>query len=94
MKQWTEAELKAMEADRNRREEYPEDQTRRLFKENAPLAASTICELATGMDVPPRIQLQAATYVVDRVLGRITDPTTTEDDPYQKLMKQVTQTNL
>jgi hemin uptake protein HemP len=61
----------------------------RIFKEHAVLAAQAIVTIAVH-GATERMQFQAATYVVDRVLGRIQDnPPKADADPYELLVSEV-----
>jgi hypothetical protein len=63
-------------------------QSQRMFQENAPAAVKSIIMLAKH-GTNERIRLQAAQYVVERVLGRVQDnPPKAEDDPYQILLAE------
>ena len=56
-------------------DEEPEDTARRLFKENLPLAATSIVHLAVHCG-NEKTRLTAAQYIIDRGFGR---PTNTGD---------------
>ena len=66
-------------------EKYEIAEAERLFRENLPVAAAVICELAVHAE-KETTRLNAAKYVVERVLGRVGDPrVSTEDNPYDFL---------
>jgi hypothetical protein len=66
----------------------PTMSARRIFRENAAIAATTICHIAKYCP-SDRTRFEAAKYVVERNLGRIGEETTVEDDPLQALMASV-----
>ena len=70
-------------------EETEEDISRRLFRENLPMATLAITHLAQHAP-NERVRLDAAKYVVERNLGRIQDanPFSTED-PFERLLAEV-----
>lgn len=75
-------------AEREHTGESEVSQSTRLFRENAPAAVKTIIMLAKH-GKSERTRLQAATYVVERILGRVQDnPPTNEDNPYDKLVAE------
>ena len=64
----------------------------RLFTENAPHAAKRIIELGRRAN-SERTRLDANKYIVDRVLGRLTDKGfnfADKDDPFTQLYEAVT----
>jgi hypothetical protein len=76
-------------AERELTDEDIAKQTRRIFQERAPQAAVTICKLALHSP-NERVQLQAATYVVERLIGRLADDIpATESNPYEDLMREI-----
>jgi hypothetical protein len=58
-----------------------------IFKENSPLAAQAIVQIALH-DPDSRRRLQAATYITDRVLGRVGEEKTEsgEVDPLEAFL--------
>jgi hypothetical protein len=59
-----------------------------IFKRGVLGAAQTIVDLAVAGS-SERIRYQAATYVIDRVMGRVQDnPPKNEDEPFEKLMAE------
>jgi hypothetical protein len=60
--------------------------TKRILREAAPMAAKALVHLAQFAD-SDRIRMQAATYIVDRNLGRLGDNTVVaEKDPFEELL--------
>jgi hypothetical protein len=62
--------------------------SKRIFRENAAVAAASICHIAKYCP-SDRTRLEAAKYVVERNLGRIGDDTDIHDDPLEALMASV-----
>lgn len=65
---------------------------KRVLKEAAPVAAARLVNLALH-SMNERISLQAATYIIDRNLGRISDGSSTKsemDDALMNLVKDIT----
>jgi hypothetical protein len=58
--------------------------SRKIFEENAPLAAARIAHLAAHAN-SEQVALRAATYITDRVLGKVGDDSETVD-PLQKFL--------
>lgn len=73
--------------------ESPEQTMMRLFKENGPIAALSICQISQHSP-NERLRLDASKYVMDRVLGRIGDADTTiESDPLEDLLSKILATS-
>lgn len=68
-------------------EESHEAQARRIFRENAGVAATTLVNLAIH-GVSERTRLDAAKYVTERVLGKIGDENGA-DDPLRSFMEDL-----
>lgn len=69
--------------------ETEEDQTRRLFRENAAVAAQSIIHLSVHSP-NERTRLAAASYVVNRVLGMPGDDSFGQNgSPLEKLFKDL-----
>lgn len=64
-------------------------QTQRILKENLPAVTLSVIKLARTA-ASETVRLNAAKYVIDRNLGKITDPDPTEDDPLRELYEDVT----
>jgi hypothetical protein len=66
--------------------ETPEMQAKRIFKENLPLAAQSIAHTA-AYSPNESVRLKAATYIVERNLGRLVDANAlSTDDPFELLL--------
>lgn len=78
-----------LEQERLARREDVKDAAQRMFTENLLTVGSQILHLAVhGRN--ERIRLQAATYVYERVMGRIQDnPPEPPSDPFRDLMAKV-----
>lgn len=61
-----------------------------IFRDNLPLAAQIICDIATHSD-NERTQLTAAKYVVERTMGKTPEsrPPADEDNPLTRLFGNV-----
>lgn len=82
----TDEEEAFLVAERELTGETTAKQGKRLFEENAPAAAKTIIMIAKH-GANERTRLQAATYVIERVLGRVQDnPPEPEQSPYDALV--------
>ncbi len=80
----------SLEVERRIMEETEGDQAKRIFQQYAPVAATQICRLAANAS-SERLKFQAATYVLDRAIGRLQDANLPEnDDPLQNLIKDIT----
>lgn len=66
-----------------------ETTAKRLLQENLVPAVLAIAHLAVHSP-NERIRLQAAQYIADRVLGRITDAGTLEADPFDSFLRKLT----
>lgn len=90
MEQLTEAQIQALVDDPTPIDgETTAQMAQRLFAEHAVGATASICQMAI-YGQSERIRLQAATYVVERVLGRVQDnpPKGADVDPYEALMAE------
>lgn len=73
--------------------ESTEELATRLFRENAPVAAMSIIQLAKGA-LNENTRLRAAQYVTDRVLGPANNPNPGEKgNPWDDLLKDITRDN-
>jgi hypothetical protein len=61
-----------------------------IFRDNLPLAAQVIAEIATNSE-SERNRLQASKYIVERVMGRTPDakPESGANDPWSNLFSSV-----
>jgi hypothetical protein len=72
LRRWNPEEaLRSLVEERSVLGEDPEDTARRIFKENLPLAATSIVHIATQSD-NEKTRLTAAQYIVDRNFGKTT----------------------
>jgi hypothetical protein len=62
---------------------------RRIFEENAPIAAARIAHLASNAN-SEQVALRAATYITDRVLGKVGDDSDVKDPLEQFLADMAT----
>jgi hypothetical protein len=85
----TEEDVKALEMERDILGDDVEQQAIRILKENLPTVVHSIVKLARTAQ-SETVRLSAAKYVVDRNLGRITDPDTGDDDMLRKVLEGVT----
>ncbi len=85
----TEADIKALETERDVFGEDEETQALRILKENLPTVVHAITKLARTAS-SETVRLNAAKYVIDRNLGKITEPDITEDDILKKIYEDVT----
>jgi hypothetical protein len=72
--------------------ESAEDMAERIFEENLPVAAQAITHLAVHSG-NAAIRFKAAQYVVDRKLGKLTDPSNLnkgDKDPLVAWMEEIT----
>jgi len=80
-----------METDVHGRDETEAECSQRLLMENAPRMVLAICHLGQH-STNEQTRLRAATYVVDRVLGRIADSNPLgNEDPFLKIAKALAQ---
>lgn len=85
----TDEELNLLSAERDLTGETTQLQMQRMFQEAGPGAVRNIVRLAR-FSRDERIQHQASTYIVERVLGRVQDnPPAQVDNPYDKLVAEV-----
>ena len=68
------------------------EQAERILKENLPAVTHSIIKLARSAS-SETVRLNAAKYVMDRNLGKITEPQTDEDDVLKELYEDVTVRN-
>lgn len=85
----TEEDVKALEMERDVLGDDEEQQAHRILKENLPAVVHSIVKLARSAQ-SETVRLSASKYVVDRNLGRITDPDTGDDDALRKVLEDVT----
>lgn len=84
----TRADLDALVVDAQRLGKGDTQYAQTIFKRGVLGAAQTIVDLAVAGS-SERIRYQAATYVIDRVMGRVQDnPPKDEDAPFDKLMAE------
>jgi hypothetical protein len=83
--------VEALNTERTLTQETAPEMTRRLFRDNAPGAATSIVHVALyGSN--ERLRLDASKYVVDRVLGRVgEDVIPDKDSPLEAMMKNMMQ---
>ena len=62
--------------------------TRRLFRENSPVAAMGIINTAKH-DPNSRVRLDAQKYIIERVLGKVGDDATGDKLPLETFLAQV-----
>jgi hypothetical protein len=62
---------------------------RRIFEENAPIAAARIAHLASNA-ASEQVALRAATYITDRVLGKVGDDSDVKD-PLEQFLSDMAQ---
>jgi hypothetical protein len=68
--------------------ESEEEVTKRIFKENAPIVAQSLVQVA--MHSPSEsMRVQAGKYVIDRVLGKIGDDNKGDDDPIRTFIESM-----
>jgi hypothetical protein len=80
--------LAALNLERDMRpEETPEELTKRIFREGAPVAASRIVRVALTSP-NERVAMDASKYIIDRTLGRVGDNGEAVD-PLTEFMKKV-----
>lgn len=85
----TEEDIKALEMERDVLGDDYEQQSLRILKENLPVVVNSIVKLARTAS-SETVRLNAAKYVVDRNLGKITEPDMTEEDILLKVYEGVT----
>lgn len=64
------------------------EQAERIFKENLPAVAQAVVKLSRSAQ-SETVRLNAAKYVIDRNLGKITEPVSTEESPTEEFLKGV-----
>ncbi len=85
----TKADLDALKDESAALSESPESLSDKLFKESLPEAVLILCKLAREAQ-SEGVQLKAATYVTERVLGRLQDNTPANmQDPLFDLVKTI-----
>ena len=85
----TEEDIKALELERDVLGDDFEQQALRILKENLPVVVNSIVKLSRTAS-SETVRLNAAKYVIDRNLGKITDPETGEEDALLEVLKGVT----
>ncbi len=85
----TEEDVKALEMERDILGDDEEQQAIRILKENLPTVVHAVVKLARTAS-SETVRFNAAKYVIDRNLGRVTDPEVTEDDVLKKIYEDVT----
>ncbi len=85
----TQADLDALKDESAALSESPESLADKLFKESLPEAVLILCKLAREAQ-SEGVQLKAATYVTERVMGRLQDNTPVNmQDPLFDLVKTI-----
>jgi hypothetical protein len=89
MKQWDpEAALQSLTEEAPLYNETPEQQAKRIFIENLPLAAQSIAHIA-AYSVNEPVRFRAAQYIVERNLGRLVDANAlSTNDPFSELLAE------
>lgn len=64
-------------------------QAENILKENLPAAIHSVAKLAR-LATNESVRLNAAKYIIDRNLGKITEPVPEIDDPIKRLLEGVT----
>ncbi len=85
----TEEDVKALELERDILGDDEEQQALRILKENLPVVVNSIVKLSRTA-TSETVRLNAAKYVIDRNLGKITEPDVAGDDELMKLLEDVT----
>ena len=85
----TEEDVKALELERDILGDDEEQQAVRILKENLPVVVNSVIKLARTAS-SETVRLNASKYVIDRNLGRITEPEVAEDDVLAEILKDVT----
>ncbi len=85
----TEDDVKALETERDVFGEDEETQALRILKENLPTVVHAITKLARTAS-SETVRLNAQKYVIDRNLGKITEPDVETDDILKKIYEDVT----
>ena len=85
----TEEDIKALELERDVLGDDEEQQALRILKENLPVVVNSIVKLSRTAS-SETVRLNAAKYVVDRNLGKITEHDVDADDVLAELLKDVT----
>lgn len=81
---------RTLESERNVLELTEVEQARQIFIRHAPVAATAICRIAAHSP-SERMKFQAATYVLDRAMGRLQDaPPTNPQSPLDLLVAGIT----
>ncbi len=85
----SEDDIKALATERDIFGEDEETQALRILKENLPTVVHAITKLARTAS-SETVRLNAQKYVIDRNLGKITEPDVAEDDVLKKIYEDVT----
>lgn len=85
----TEDDIKALATERDVFGEDEVLQAERILKENLPNAVHSLAKLARVAS-SETVRMNAAKYIVDRNLGKITEPQTDEDDALKEMLEGVT----
>jgi len=85
----TEEDVKALEMERDILGDDEETQAIRILKENLPTVVHAVVKLARTAQ-SETVRLNAAKYVIDRNLGKITEPDFGEDDILREVLEGVT----
>ncbi len=85
----TEEDVKALEMERDILGDDEETQAIRILKENLPTVVHAVVKLARTAQ-SETVRLNAAKYVIDRNLGKITEPDLGEDDILREVLEGVT----
>lgn len=90
LKPWDpEAALESLTDEASLMDEGQQDHARRLFRENLPLAAMSVIHMAR-FSPNERTRLDAAKYVVERVLGKVGEDMSLEKDPFLAFLEDCT----
>jgi len=90
MKQWNPDDaLKSLTAEETIMEHTKESLAKSIFDQNAPIAAQAIAHLAQFSE-NEQVRFKAATYVVERCMGRLQDAPPLHDDPLEAFLQELT----
>jgi len=84
----TEDEIKALNAERDVMGTTLEQQAESILKENLPHVVHSVVKLARSAS-SETVRLNAAKYIIDRNLGKISEPAPDTHDPLHEFMKGV-----
>ena len=85
----TDEDIKALELERDVLGDDYVQQSERILLENLPVVVNSVVKLARTAS-SETVRLNAAKYVIDRNLGKITEPDTAEEDILMKVFEGVT----